>query len=355
MVNKKDLVIVALATFCLTATLFMVRPTKSNPGVGEYDPWIDNNEDGAVDIFDAINLANAFNTAGDPTKNVNVTNPRATVVEKDLNISVHGDWTGISWGETEVFGTEGYDRMFVSAAIVDIGNYTFGYAQAFLEGVYWYWGVVKGTPMRTYTPSDYNVQVNASVWNSSLVPISSRNAAEFAVEASQCSILFRSGTFNSGWVLLRVSIYLTTGTTSSPNTYVTNWPYYQPQPAYSTGSNYVITSIIGGYGSNSTYINIGGYSRLFVSIKVVNASYYGVNAKTTISLTSIYWGDEWYEPVPSGVLNATYYGTYLPAYSQQVPPEFKTKGSYCYLLFSISSEASFGWIEWYAEIYLRNE
>lgn len=72
---RRDLIIVALATFCLTASIFMVVPTRSNPtGLGEYDPWVDNNEDGTIDIFDAIGLAGVYGTSGDPTKNVNVTN-----------------------------------------------------------------------------------------------------------------------------------------------------------------------------------------------------------------------------------------------------------------------------------------
>jgi hypothetical protein len=71
---KKDLIIVALATFFLTATLFMIRPTLSNPGIGEYDAWNDLNGDGTIDMYDAINFAGTFNTKGDPTKNVNVTN-----------------------------------------------------------------------------------------------------------------------------------------------------------------------------------------------------------------------------------------------------------------------------------------
>jgi len=72
---KRDLIIVVLATFCLTASIFMVVPTRSNPtGLGEYDPWVDNNEDGAIDIFDAIGLAGIYGTSGDPTKSVNVMN-----------------------------------------------------------------------------------------------------------------------------------------------------------------------------------------------------------------------------------------------------------------------------------------
>jgi uncharacterized coiled-coil protein SlyX len=61
---KKDLVVIVVATFCLTATIFMVVPTKSGSG-SEYYPWADLNDDGKVDILDAISLANAFGTSGD--------------------------------------------------------------------------------------------------------------------------------------------------------------------------------------------------------------------------------------------------------------------------------------------------
>jgi hypothetical protein len=66
MAKKKDLIIVALATFCLTATLFMIRPTKSNPGAGEYDPWMDLDDNGKINILDAIDLSNVYGTSGTP-------------------------------------------------------------------------------------------------------------------------------------------------------------------------------------------------------------------------------------------------------------------------------------------------
>jgi len=71
MVTKKDLIVVVLATFCLTLTLFGIIPTRS---AGTYDPWVDTNEDGKIDGKDIAAAAKAFGTLGDPTKNVNVTN-----------------------------------------------------------------------------------------------------------------------------------------------------------------------------------------------------------------------------------------------------------------------------------------
>jgi hypothetical protein len=69
MTTKKDLVIVILATFCLTLTLFTILPAGSNyktSGIGEYDPWIDSNDDGRINILDCIILSGAFDTTGTP-------------------------------------------------------------------------------------------------------------------------------------------------------------------------------------------------------------------------------------------------------------------------------------------------
>jgi hypothetical protein len=60
MVTRKDLIIAVLSTFCLTLALFMTLPARSSPGPGEYDPWIDLNDDGTINFLDAILLGGAF-------------------------------------------------------------------------------------------------------------------------------------------------------------------------------------------------------------------------------------------------------------------------------------------------------
>ncbi len=121
MVKKKDLVIVALATFCLTATLFMIRSTQSNPSIGEYDSWTDLNGDGTVDIYDAITLANAYGTSGDPTRNVTVTNWPPDVSYKLITLTLNCSWTQyvnpeLGWSGsafTSPIDVRGFSRIYL--------------------------------------------------------------------------------------------------------------------------------------------------------------------------------------------------------------------------------------------------
>lgn len=67
MTPKKDLIIVALATFCLTSTVFiMMVPTRSQSNNGTYDPWYDLNDDGVIDSTDLGILGLVWGTAGTP-------------------------------------------------------------------------------------------------------------------------------------------------------------------------------------------------------------------------------------------------------------------------------------------------
>ena len=66
MVTKKDIAVAILATFCLTSTLFMIAPTRSQTETPEYDPWTDLNDDGIIDIFDIVQVALAFEAEGEP-------------------------------------------------------------------------------------------------------------------------------------------------------------------------------------------------------------------------------------------------------------------------------------------------
>jgi hypothetical protein len=56
------LVIAALAAFCVTTTLFVIIPVTGQ--TGEYDPWLDVNDDGYIGIDDIFTVASHFGAEG---------------------------------------------------------------------------------------------------------------------------------------------------------------------------------------------------------------------------------------------------------------------------------------------------
>jgi hypothetical protein len=70
MITRKDIIIAFLATLCVTLALLSVVRTSSTP----YDPWLDYNDDGRIDMRDIAAGCASFMAEGDPAKNVTVTN-----------------------------------------------------------------------------------------------------------------------------------------------------------------------------------------------------------------------------------------------------------------------------------------
>lgn len=139
MVNKKDLIIVALATFCLTTTLFMIIPTKSNPSAGEFNNWADINDDGTVDLYDAINLANAFGTSGDATKNVNVTNWQDAYTVERYSDTINVSYVPNGIGRMFPVYVGGFSRFTVLIELVqpDPTDYLTYDINITINAVYW--------------------------------------------------------------------------------------------------------------------------------------------------------------------------------------------------------------------------
>jgi S1-C subfamily serine protease len=64
--SKKDLAIAVLITFSVTAALFMIVPSHSLSNIHSYNPLLDVNDDGAINIVDLSKVAAAFGTSGTP-------------------------------------------------------------------------------------------------------------------------------------------------------------------------------------------------------------------------------------------------------------------------------------------------
>jgi len=106
--NKKDLIIAVLATFCLTATLFVILPSRS----ADYEPWADVSssvpgvEDGKINMMDIAYEISLFNTAGSTTKNVTVTNWPLSTQETVF-------WQQSTGAYSELYNTSGFGHVHV--------------------------------------------------------------------------------------------------------------------------------------------------------------------------------------------------------------------------------------------------
>ncbi len=65
MIKKRYIITASGIISALLASLFVTNVLLANPG-GEYDPWIDTNDDGIIDIVDVAIMASIYGTEGTP-------------------------------------------------------------------------------------------------------------------------------------------------------------------------------------------------------------------------------------------------------------------------------------------------
>jgi hypothetical protein len=201
--NKKDVIIAVLATFCLTAIIFMALPIRS--ANNSYDPWLDYNGDGKISLSDLVTLAQSYGTTGNPAKNVYVTNPSYAVAAKELNIS----WTNtygasLNWHYTPAgYGwTGGYSKIFIHLLGVDeyplsvLVNNT-----VYVSSIAWN-SSADIASIEQFNPSKCNITIPYGL---------SSTVGDFEIKAETIEwISFTvTSTTQSGWVDLEVHTYLT--------------------------------------------------------------------------------------------------------------------------------------------------
>lgn len=320
MTTRKDLIIAVLATFCLTATLFVVIPIGGLPA---YDPWKDLNDDGVIDGQDFQMVKGSIPSLGEPTKNVNV---RHSTYE---------------WESPEI--------TLAPGSACSILNSTNGYGAVTItirEGLA-NWPVrvqiLEGSNGNFFTVDTWYVQ-----------PIFT-NARTYPVKAPYIWVIVTN--LAQGNVSVNLSVYMTTAeyVEAAETAWETSASYGSFNVSWTENSS------TGGGGGIAQFA--GGYSTLFVYLKITNISETGYwpNQTVSVRLASIAWTDfneNWDESISSDVLNITtdqYYGGTL---ASGVSKPLSVKGPYFWLFFSVNcGEACAipsGWaiIEFY--YYLRN-
>ena len=167
---RKGLIVTILATFCLAVTLFVTVPTKSQSGV--YDPWVDVNDDGSIDMADISIAIDDFMTSGAPMTKAGILYDSGWIDITDMagqNITItHGlnitDWndesidvsitgktstegelqryvglTGQIQGWNKTYGGTNDDHASALVQTSDGGYALAGYTNSFGAGGYDFW------------------------------------------------------------------------------------------------------------------------------------------------------------------------------------------------------------------------
>jgi len=326
--NKKDLVIVVLATFCLTSTLFMILPSRSI----ERDPWADvsstnvGEPDGKVNMKDiAYEIAHFNEDVSNMTRDVNVTNWPSKTAITDSNFDWFSGWRTLAPSatyESEILNLSGFREITIFVSTNSTVFCSFGQSL-------------------NARSSDGSTWINA--------PISFE---EFYVSYSY------TRTINVIGDSANLQVYNWGGSTAQMFccVYLNTIPNMDTGPSHDLQTVHLNETM---YGSSEANVHCGGYSRLSLNLR---PSSYKVNGTydVTIYLYSIIWGNsvQFFSP---NDLNITFVveNGHLKWWAYQNQPFIvDTKFEDCQLYFSVSDSHGFpsnGWITFDMDAYLRSE
>lgn len=99
-----------------TILALIVLTVASTPWSGQqssnaYDPWLDYNEDGVIDVTELHRIAEAYGSSGEPTKNVTVSSHASRYIRfggaSNITIPALSNWL------SEIVLTDGYSKVSV--------------------------------------------------------------------------------------------------------------------------------------------------------------------------------------------------------------------------------------------------
>jgi S1-C subfamily serine protease len=148
--SKKDLMIAVLVTFSVTLALFAILPSHSLSDIHSYNPLLDMNDDGVINIIDVSKVAAAFGSSGTPiNKTALLLGANGTTDLPDLYDAVK-DSVVMIVGETPTGTVQGSGFIYnYSGTIVVLTNNHVVYGTTSLSVTFsngdGYGGVVEGT------------------------------------------------------------------------------------------------------------------------------------------------------------------------------------------------------------------
>jgi len=208
--------IASLLLICVVmGSVFLVGRTAS---YGVYDPWCDYDDDGDIDLYDAVEMAGNYGTSGDPTKNVYVTNMEPAISEYEtyrlglFNITSgrYYQFEIPDWNSPILCG--GYSRLSVyyREEWMSAGTYELTIS---LAGVHWFDGIPGGGryggPYSHETVEGSNITVlrDSQGWSANRI-----KPLLIETKAPYFTLAFRTQTdaadWANIWAVIEVIVYL---------------------------------------------------------------------------------------------------------------------------------------------------
>ncbi len=98
--------------------IIAARVPLSVQQIGTYDPWLDYNGDGIIDVNDLQPLSQAYGTSGDPTRNVTIAQHVTKLVRAAVSVYVP---PSTEW-DSGLVSIDGYSKITVLISIMPYGS-----------------------------------------------------------------------------------------------------------------------------------------------------------------------------------------------------------------------------------------
>ena len=150
--NDGRFVVAVLSIACLMSVLLTVAPIRSSvPGAGEYDPWLDWNDDSKIDMKDVSRVARAFGTSGENVSKAslmydsgwldlrNETGLYCTITHNLNESGLQVDAREITLGWNKTYGETNGDYAYALVQTGDDGYALAGFTNSFGAGWSDFW------------------------------------------------------------------------------------------------------------------------------------------------------------------------------------------------------------------------
>ncbi len=165
--NAKQLMVGILLASALLVLAH--APLSGQQSDGRYDPWLDYDEDGDIDVNELRQLGEAYGSTGNPTKNVTVADHATEYIRVgggNISVQPYTNWL------SDIIPTDGYAKVTILVFLSPASNRLLNIFAIGNEGYSWFVETVDPNGdswVKTYDVMGSGIQIRIDNPNPSLV------------------------------------------------------------------------------------------------------------------------------------------------------------------------------------------